>query len=125
MGEAILSASSVSLISMMQSSNLLSFHSTIISEIHDPTTSDLLIISRGLGLRRIVCSLLKIYSSPESLIILVGAVSPDEDSGIASELSTMGVRNPGLRIVDHEMQRKERRGLIVMIIIFASSALFL
>src|SRR5260370_5238615 len=94
----------------MQSSNLLPFHSTIVSEIHDPATSDLLIIARGLGLRRIICSLLKIYYSPESLIILVGAMSPDEDSAIASELSTMGVRNPGLRIVDYEMQRKERRG---------------
>ena len=124
-GEATLAASSASLVLKMQSSSLLPFHSTIVSEIHDPTTSDLLVIARGLGLRRIICSLLKIYYSPESLIVLVGAVSPDEDLAIASELSTIGVRNPGLRIVDYEMQRKERRGLIFMIPMFSSSFLFL
>jgi DNA excision repair protein ERCC-4 len=87
---------------------LLSFQSNIIQAINDPASSDLLILGRGLGLRKIVCSLLQIYSGPENLILLVGAKSPDEDTGIASQLSTMGVRNPGLRIVGHEMPPKER-----------------
>lgn len=86
---------------------LLSFQSKIIAETHDPSTSDLLILARGLGLRKIVCSLLKIYSGPQNLVLLVGA-NPDEDASIASHLSTMGVRNPGLRIVGYEMQKKER-----------------
>lgn len=88
--------------------DLLPFQNAILTEINDPSTSDLLVIARGLGLRRIVCSLLQIYDSPGSLVILVGANTPDEDSSIASELSTMGVRNPGLRILGYEMQRKER-----------------
>ncbi|KAF9512918.1 hypothetical protein BS47DRAFT_1461767 [Hydnum rufescens UP504] len=90
---------------------LLPFQSNIIQAINDPASSDLLILGRGLGLRKIVCSLLQIYSGPENLVLLVGAKSPDEDTGIASQLSTMGVRNPGLRVVGHEMPPKERQDL--------------
>lgn len=86
---------------------LLPFHRTIVSEIHDPATSNLLIIARGLGLRRIVCTLLKIYDSPNNLVLLVNATS-EEEVGIGEELGVMGCRRPGLRIVGHEMGRKER-----------------
>ena len=87
---------------------LLKFQERIISAMEDPASSDLLILARGLGLRRIVCSLLKLYLSSGKLVVLVGASNLEEDQSIGSQLSTMGVRNPGLRVVGHEMDKKVR-----------------
>jgi DNA excision repair protein ERCC-4 len=86
---------------------LLPFHKSILERIHDPLTNDLLILARGLGLRRLLCTLMKIYDSPQNLVLLVNA-SPEEESAIGEELGTMGVRRPGLRIVGYEMGKKER-----------------
>jgi DNA excision repair protein ERCC-4 len=86
---------------------LLQFHKQILQRIHDPSTNDFLLLARGLGLHRIVCNLLKIYDSPQNLVILIN-VSSDEDSAIGAELGLMGCRNPGLRIVGYEMGRRER-----------------
>ena len=88
-------------------SGLLSFQSTILQETHDPSSSELLIISRGLGLRTLICNLLKLYNSEGCLVLLVGA-GQDEELGIGEQLGLMGVRDPGLRIVGYEMGRKER-----------------
>lgn len=86
---------------------LLSFHKSILEKIHDPSTSEFILLSRGLGLRRIVCKLLQIYDSPQNLVILVNA-PPEEESAIGEELGVMGCRNPGLRIVGFENGRKDR-----------------
>lgn len=82
-------------------STLLPFHTSILSQIHDPATSELLILARGLGLRRIICTLLKIYDSPQSLVLLVNATQ-EEETEIGEELGIMGCRKPGLRIVGYE-----------------------
>jgi DNA excision repair protein ERCC-4 len=87
--------------------SLLSFHKKVIEEIHSPTTSDLLLLARGLGLRKLVCYLMKIYDSPQSLILLVNG-EDEEVGGIGEELGVMGCRRPGLRIVGYEMGKKER-----------------
>ncbi|KAK7689622.1 hypothetical protein QCA50_007415 [Cerrena zonata] len=89
---------------------LLSFHKEVLEKMHDPSTSELLLIARGLGLRRIVCKLLQIYYSSQNLVILVNA-SSEEESAIGEELGLMGCRNPGLRIVGFETGRKERQEL--------------
>jgi len=89
-------------------SNLLPFHRSILRRIHDPATSDLLVLARGLGLRRIVCTLMKIYDSPQSLVLLVNA-SQEEESAIGEELGLMGCRKPGLRVVGYEVTSKDRR----------------
>jgi DNA excision repair protein ERCC-4 len=86
---------------------LLPFHKSILERIYDPQTSDLLILARGLGLRRILCTLMKIYDSPQNLVLLVNA-SQEEESAIGEELGTMGVRRPGLRVVGYEMGKKDR-----------------
>ena len=86
---------------------LLSFHRDILEEIHDPSTSELLLIARGLGLRRIVCKLLQIYDSPQNLVVLVNA-SPEEAAAIGEELGVLGCRKPGLRLVDFETSRRDR-----------------
>ncbi|KAK0520107.1 DNA repair protein RAD16, partial [Tilletia horrida] len=62
----------------------------------------LVILARGLGLRRIV---LKIYDGPHNLVIMVNA-QPEEEAALAEELTTLGVKRPGLRSVSHEMNAK-------------------
>ena len=86
---------------------LLPFHKYILGKIHDPATSDLVILARGLGLRKILCMLMKIYDNPESLILLVNA-SAEEEASIGEELGVMGCRKPGLRVVGYEMGKKDR-----------------
>lgn len=92
--------------------NLLQFHESIIEKTYDPTTSDFLVLARGLGLRRIICALMKIYDSPQNLVLLVNA-SPEEESAIGEELGIMGCRKPGLRIVGYEMGKKDRYILLL------------
>ena len=58
---------------------LLPFHNAILEKIHDPGSSEFVLLARGLGLRRIVCKLLQIYDSPQSLVILVNA-TPEEEA---------------------------------------------
>ena len=88
-------------------STLLPFHKKILEKIHDPSTSDLIVLARGLGLRRIVCTLLKIYDSPQNLVLLINA-TPEEESAIGEELGIMGCRKPGLRVVGYEIGSKDR-----------------
>ena len=88
-------------------STLLPFHKIILEKIHDPSTSDLVILARGLGLRRIICTLLKIYDSPQNLVLLINA-TPEEESAIGEELGIMGCRKPGLRVVGYEIGSKDR-----------------
>ena len=88
-------------------STLLSFHKSILEKIHDPLTSELLLIARGLGLRRLLCKLLQIYDSPQTLIMLVNA-SSEEAAAMGEELGVLGCRKPGLRLVDFETSRRDR-----------------
>ncbi len=88
---------------------LLSFHKSILEKIHDPATNDFLILARGLGLRRIICTLLKIYDLPQNLVLLVNA-TPEEETAIGEELGIMGCRRPGLRIINYETPSKDRCG---------------
>ncbi|CAG8759322.1 14020_t:CDS:2, partial [Gigaspora rosea] len=61
---------------------------------------------RGLGLRSIICALLKIYSHTNHLVILLNTPA-NEEIIIKEELAEMGVRKPGLRVVNNEMGAKE------------------
>ena len=88
-------------------STLLAFHKSIVEKIHDPLTSELLLLTRGLGLRRIVCKLLQIYQSPQNLVLLVNATQ-EEEAAIGEQLSIMGCRKPGLRVVDFQTAAKDR-----------------
>ncbi|ETW75057.1 hypothetical protein HETIRDRAFT_127022 [Heterobasidion irregulare TC 32-1] len=90
--------------------DLLPFHLSILEHFHDPLTSDLLLLARGLGLRKILCTLMQIYDSPQNLVLLVNA-SPEEEAAIGEELGIMGCRNPGLRMVGYEMPKKDRQDL--------------
>lgn len=97
----------------------LPFHKQIIREICRPQKDDLLIIAKGLGLRRvssrelmtadlkIVCALLKTYDKKEDLVLVINA-RPEDEAGIGDELGIMGVRDPGFRILTYEMSISER-----------------
>ncbi|KAH9934024.1 uncharacterized protein BXZ73DRAFT_89675 [Epithele typhae] len=89
---------------------LLPFHKSILEKIHDPATSELVLLARGLGLRRIICKLMQIYDGPHNLVLLVNA-TPEEESAVGEELGVMGCRNPGLRIVGFETVKKDRQDL--------------
>ncbi|KAI6126207.1 hypothetical protein EV401DRAFT_2226317 [Pisolithus croceorrhizus] len=89
---------------------LLAFHKEILEKIHDPSTSELLLLARGLGLRRMVCTLMKIYDSPQNLVLLVNA-TPEEEAAIGEELGIMGCRKPGLRVIGYEMGKRDRQDL--------------
>ncbi|PPQ68865.1 hypothetical protein CVT24_007674, partial [Panaeolus cyanescens] len=91
-------------------STLLPFHRSILQQIHDPASNDLLVLARGLGLRRIICTLMKIYDSPKNLVLLVNA-TPEEESAIGEELGIMGCKRPGLRVVSYETPSKDRQTL--------------
>ena len=91
----------------MSPGDLLAFHHAILEEIHDPSTSQFVLLARGLGLRKIVCTLMQIYDQSTNLVLLVNA-SSEEEAAIGEELSIMGCRKPGLRAVDYEMGKKDR-----------------
>jgi hypothetical protein len=94
-----------------KSKGLLPFQNTILEEINDPSTSELVIVSRGLGLRTLVCRLLQLYESSNCLVLLINA-SQEEELGIGEQLGLLGCRSPGLRIVGYEMPKKERCGKV-------------
>ena len=87
---------------------LLSFHRTVLEDIHDPTTNDLLVIARGLGLRRIVCNLLKLYDSPQNLVLLVNA-TPEEEVAVESAVaSVVASRRPSVASTDGALPEPPR-----------------
>ncbi|CAG8531507.1 8007_t:CDS:10 [Paraglomus occultum] len=86
----------------------LPYQSQILTDIL--STSALLILARGLGIRRIMCAVMKLYSGPETLVILLNT-PPREEELIKEELLGMGVGRPGLRIVNNELSAKERTDL--------------
>ncbi|KAL0961548.1 hypothetical protein HGRIS_006487 [Hohenbuehelia grisea] len=89
-------------------STLLSFHAAICAKIVDPVQNDLLILAPGLGLRRVLCALMKTYDDKKNLVLLLNA-TPEEESEIGEELSLIGCRKPGLRTVGYETGSKERQ----------------
>ena len=89
----------------MVTTSLLPFQKSVLSAIYSPEISDLLLLARGLGLRRVVCTLMQIYESPQDLVLLLNATPSEE---IGDELNIMGCRKPGLRIVTYEMSSKDR-----------------
>lgn len=64
-------------------------------------------MARGLGLRSIVASILKIYDAPTNLVLVVNA-RPDEETGMTEDLTSLGVRKPGLRIITADTPTAKR-----------------
>jgi hypothetical protein len=62
----------------------LKFYSSIVKEIADPATDDLLILAKGLGIRRVICTLLKIYDGEKNLILLVSPLSLPQEPSVSA-----------------------------------------
>jgi DNA excision repair protein ERCC-4 len=78
----------------------LGFQREILTEI--VAEDGLLILARGLGLRNILCSLLKLYTDNSHLVLLVNS-STAEDTAINDELACMGVPSDKLmKIIEYE-----------------------
>lgn len=103
---------------------MLPYFLTLLKKLSDPNESSLTILARGLGLRSLICTLLKTFNVPNTLIFLgepcffahqtgqssctfLVNASPDEENAIRESLSIMGCR-PTLKIVGFETPRKER-----------------
>ena len=95
----------------MNANTLLPFQTEILQTIHDPAASELTLLARGLGLRTILCTLLKIYDSPTNLVVIVNAHA-DEELAIGEMLGVMGCRRPGLRIVGYGTGRRDRYNFV-------------
>lgn len=54
-----------------------------------------------------MCALLKTYDKKEDLVLVINA-RPEDEAGIGDELGTMGVRDPGFRILTYEMSVNDR-----------------
>ncbi|CAG8539747.1 12641_t:CDS:10 [Ambispora leptoticha] len=86
----------------------LEYQNTILAELL--LEDGLLILSRGLRLFGIICSLLKMHVKKQNLVLLLNASSNEEQS-LKEGLADLGMRKPGLKIVNSEMGAKERNAL--------------
>ncbi|PWN19517.1 hypothetical protein BCV69DRAFT_284143 [Microstroma glucosiphilum] len=115
-GTPALPLPSASTPSASTNSNLLPFARTIVRSIvpaNDEPLDEgdaLIILARGLGLRSIVASILKIYDAPTNLVLVVNA-RPDEETGLTEDLTSLGVRKPGLRIITSDTPTAKRPGI--------------
>jgi hypothetical protein len=46
------------------------YFSNLAARLSDPTESSLTLLARGLGLRSLICTLLKVFDSPNSLVLI-------------------------------------------------------
>ncbi|CAG8443290.1 10311_t:CDS:10 [Ambispora gerdemannii] len=86
----------------------LEYQNTILAELL--LEDGLLILSRGLRLFGIICALLKMHVKKQNLVLLLNASSNEEQS-LKEGLAELGMRKPGLKIVNSEMGAKERNAL--------------
>ena len=92
---------------------LLPFHRSILHRLlpDDEELRDLLVIlAPGLGLRRVVSTLLRVYARPQSLVVVVNASAQDV-KGINHDLGTLGLGHNAIRDVHHHMSSKQRTDL--------------
>ena len=92
---------------------LLPYHRAILERLvpEDDQLRDLLVISApGLGLRRVVTTLLRVYYSPQHLVLLLNA-EPRDVKGINHDLGTLGLRHDVIQPLHYEMPSIQRQQL--------------
>ena len=90
---------------------LLPFHREILQELiptDDEENDALLILSPGLGMRRILSSFLRVYSNPNNLVLILNA-SPRDMEGISNDLGILGLPHGAINHMHHELGAKQRR----------------
>ena len=84
----------------------LGFQREILNEI--VAEDGLLILARGLGLRKVLCSLLKMYTDNSHLVLLINS-TPADDTAINDELACMGVpAEKQMKIIEYETPAETR-----------------
>ncbi|ORX93909.1 DNA repair endonuclease XPF [Basidiobolus meristosporus CBS 931.73] len=83
----------------------LEYHRQIFAELL--SADGLLILARGLGLRRILCNFLKLHADPKNLVLLINTET-DEEQQIREELNCLGCNKPGLKVINNETSVSER-----------------
>lgn len=91
---------------------LLPYHRAIVSSLvpdsDDPEVRDrLVVLAPGLGLRRIVATLLRVYYSRQNLVLLINA-SPRDLAGLNHDLGTLGLPHDFVQNLHHETAAKQR-----------------
>ncbi|BGP43109.1 DNA repair protein RAD16 [Rhodotorula kratochvilovae] len=98
----------------VDSSQLLPFQRSVLRQLvppenAPPTTGDaLLIMARGLGLRTVITTFLKIYDMPEKLVLVVNATA-DEERSFAEEVG-MRLKVIGYEVTDDKRERMYKDG---------------
>ncbi|GAA5854347.1 hypothetical protein JCM9279_004728 [Rhodotorula babjevae] len=98
----------------LDASSLLPFQTNILRQLVPPenaapSTGDaLLIMARGLGLRTIVTTFLKIYDMPDKLVLLVNA-TPEEEISFGEEVG-MRLKTIGYEVTDEKRARMYKDG---------------
>src|SRR4051794_35192979 len=89
----------------MTDTHLLDFQRTIL---HDVLEEDgLLILGRGLGLRRIVSAMLSMFMDPGSFVLLVNSTQAEDDA-LQNEIRTQNNKAEGIRTINNETLSDQR-----------------
>lgn len=91
---------------------LLPFHRAILANLipgsDDPEQRDrLVVLAPGLGMRRVIATLLRAYYSKQNLVLLVNASSRDI-TGIEHDLGTLGLPHDAVKNLHHDTASKQR-----------------
>jgi len=93
---------------------LLPFHRAILNRLipeeHDDIRDLLVILAPGLGLRKIVSTLLRVYARPNSLILVLNATESDV-TAMNHSISMLGMHENVIQDIHHDMTAKQRAQL--------------
>ena len=93
---------------------LLPFHRAILNRLipeeHEDTRDILVILAPGLGLRKIVSTLLRVYARPSSLILVLNASESDVEA-MNHSIFMLGMHGRGIQDIHHDMTAKQRAQL--------------
>ncbi|WFD32413.1 DNA repair protein RAD16 [Malassezia sp. CBS 17886] len=92
---------------------LLPYHRRIVHTLvteDDEERDRLVVMAPGLGLRRVIATLLRVYAQPRQLVVLVNA-SVREVVQMNHDLGTLGLAHGAVRNVHYDMDARQRRVL--------------
>lgn len=93
---------------------LLPFHRAILSRLipeeHEDSRNLLVILAPGLGLRKVVSTLLRVYAQPNSLILVLNA-SESEVTAMNHSISMLGMNENVIQDIHHDLTAKQRAQL--------------
>lgn len=89
---------------------LLPFHRSVLRQLVPPDEEDndaLIVMSPGLGIRRVLSTLLRVFSSPNNLVLILNA-TPQDVEGLSNDLGTLGLSHGSINQIHHELGARQR-----------------